>query len=68
MTSKFLLGRVFISDGLTVSCTFCPFPVGFGIPAQSHPAFSTPTPLSQLMVEPSSLVVAVPMATNVLRS
>src|SRR5215467_5559810 len=43
-------------------------PVVLGSPPQCQPAFSTPTPGSDLMTEPSSLTVAVPIATNDARS
>src|ERR1700721_3794274 len=43
-------------------------PVALGLPPQFQPALSTPTPGSERMSAPSSLTVALPMATNVARS
>ena len=43
-------------------------PVVLGSPPQCQPALSTPTPGSDLMTDPSSLTVAVPIATNDARS
>src|SRR4051812_39408252 len=43
-------------------------PFAAGSPPQCHPAFSTPTPGSDAITEPSVLTVPVPIATNDARS
>ena len=43
-------------------------PVVLGLPPQCQPALTTPAPMSDMMVEPSWLTVALPIATKLARS